>query len=1432
MANSSKVVSYGKAVLDTLSAKNWEISNFLDNNNFAENGLPIASHVQATFDDSTFTNSTNDLAFYPRTTPKPHDFVKIALFQLLGFTGLDLLVNETSSDETNDTPSGSNDEGPNNETILNAPDEPKIVYAEDDGSYCSRSEEFNTMDIENQIQFINDNDYNIVTREEFDSQMAAYDLQSNQVTHTKGQNYVLIEYLQGKNDPSNTTGYRIWILQECGAKGDISKTMANRIANGRIEKSKKKKKELKYDDTWRQIRDNKSFGETVGSALYQNKNTLKNLHQANFKVLHDRNNPVFPETVLSVGQWQQIINGRGADGISRVNHLPLLYPNDADERRFIYTNYFSQDMQFFQPIEEFRKSFVLVTIRDLQEEYFMDKTRTDIYRSLVYPTIQRNLVKQVQPKPTHGITTVLPTLLQSNPNFQNNLCIHPANSYSLDGQSYPNVNPNDYQSDGIQGKQFLPGSSNTFLYVRAMAHEFLLPYFNNLIKDCKTMEDRKQARIEGMEKALEYVKPIFDGVGNCNVGPGMQGVINVRNLLLKENFNQIFVNMTNVNNDVHFQDNFMSWMLSGAEYYLFLSTLQCDFYTLYINSSCCYLLIRDKTNTLQAGDPGTGKTEVFHALKRTFPPGVCQEVSNESTMAHFFGTDKIFMVKIRNEPDPLRDGGANVRSNPIAMAKTEMEKTILSEQEGKKTISVFDKENSKWVEKVIHVILSIVTVSNTNQGVKSKSKAINDRAYNTYITKKRRLNKGVSYMKSGQSSQSELRKQETNTFIHTMWWINSTLALISAMMDIDCALSDANFLIFDDIQEYLEKHFELNTRSIERCRNTARSQTLYDTVNILLHYKPIDKELKFYIDGNLVHDELNEELGKMYTDETQVAFKHEHHCTLFRHKITNALVSKVDLDDMEEYIEQPCIIDLLRNCIHSKIYNVDEPNARPELLKEQEKLSRKWQYKDIWNSDKLYTIGETCKVHVSGKESNYGSYYFISKCLKPHSNQKPIILENTPYWEFQVTITESLLGKYFQEPIQFEGERATEFFMDVNRLNYCTIDVGLRTFALMRNEFVAESQDKIHREIVSMGLGKLKRIDHSNPFASFYQPREEVRNPTFEGVDLHYIKLDNQNAVVQELREQLKQKLTVGLVVNASDQVLNDTIDKLRHNTYHNVFYKSFGVNRGVNNCPHYPWIETNTSGEETWLFPYDNSNVNSWYQTNDESNEFTEDAVYTLRNEEMKEYNRNSDKKPVLIRKKNVLYVLVAWLDDMDYAVKEEEDHFLSILSQYQYYSSENETKKILVGHAWSGEVDTTDRNNNPIKKKWCDPSISRSISVKGLNSFRKTFREKNVVDSATHLIHGRQKSNTRATTEVVDIHYDDYALKVRLKQLDEFEESEMADYDDETSKSFFQNKYGAYSKITLKKHLNESQPGIFQENFPFSYVQHKFEEETSAPI
>ena len=65
-----------------------------------------------------------------------------------------------------------------------------------------------------------------------------------------------------------------------------------------------------------------------------------------------------------------------------------------------------------------------------------------------------------------------------------------------------------------------------------------------------------------------------------------------------------------------------------------------------------------------------------------------------------------------------------------------------------------------------------------------------------------------------------------------------------------------------------------------------------------------------------------------------------------------------------------------------------------------------------------------------------------------------------------------------------------------------------------------------------------------------------------------------------ELAEQLKKKLTVGLLVNTSEIVLSTTIEDLHQNTSANVYYKNFG-----GSPTSYPYMDG-----ETWKLDFNNA--------------------------------------------------------------------------------------------------------------------------------------------------------------------------------------------------------------------------------------------------
>lgn len=1386
----SNRVSYGYAFTG-VSKNNYESSNLLNNNDFAKEGLSVKAHVVFSVNKHTFTNSPTELAWYPPVNKLPQTCGKIIMWELFSRVGYDMLTNPEPD-------KGADATEPNEEEEIHPrPEVPKVVYRSGDGLRSNENHMagFNNMLPEQQQAFVDQQQYVVVDNvAEYNNQMADYQtaLADYETLSTKkGRNYVLIEYFKGKTNPDNVGGYRIWILQEEGAKGNLNTKFAERIASVNNAKATGKRKryaqtiEQKYASLWKNINSNQTFAKTIGNTLYNNSSHF-NITQACTKTLVDKENPVYPEHVFSVGQWNQLVNG--TDGSIdengqpiRMNMLPCFYEKcDIDSERFIWQNYFNDNLTKFQPKEEFRDSMILLNARDLVEEHFMSKHRLDAYIKYVLPMMRTTLGSTLKPKASKPIASVsnLNPVVSARKAFESKPII-PSKEPQFEGQSFECIDPSaNTEVMGVKGKMLYPGQSNSFYYQRALAHQFIKPFFDKMMKVAKTRLERKIARVKSMEKALEYIAPIFNGVGNCNIGNGLRGIINTQERLKKQNFSSIFIEMPNLHEDLHFQDNFMCWVLNGAEFYMYLSTLQCDSYRLLINAGCAYLLIRDKTHNSQTGDPGTGKSELYHVITMCKCPGVCEEEANASALSHFFGKDRHFCIKIRNEPDPMRDGGAAIKGNAAAMRLTEIEKSIRSEQEGWKSISQFDTVQSKYVELKIHVWLSMVIMENSNHCLSKRSKARNDRDHKEHIAKTIRQFKTVAYMKSSQGNQSSDRARDTQMFIHKNHWIDQELAKVCAMMDIDGGLQDVNFAIFDDVQDYLQGELDLNTRSIERCRNNCRTQIQYNVINILFHHRPYKKTLQFYIGDERVCSALNKKMGELEVfvddDETTSMYKFEHDCVLYR---SNDFKLHSRDSDTEERTPVNCVIDLINNRIFSKDPdNIDEVTGEPGLVAEEQLLKRLWVHKKSWRSGKNYKQGDICRLHIQGKDSGYASYYKIYQCLQDNKNKKPTA--NSIYWKLTSKKKESCLGKYFQQEIKYRGEEATEQWMDINRLMYCDVGTAIRTMALMRSEFVAASQDKIHSQIVQRGLKKLRTIDANAAWKSFYPLRDLARPESMDDVDTNYICIGAENMVKLELTEQLKKKLTVGLIVNTSDIVLESTINNLSKNTTANVYYNSFGNQ--------YPSIDDNGA----WKLPYETGQLN---------------GTRNLRNHELKARNLPYKTNPVIMKKKFgssiKLYILVSWLDDCQHDTHQEEDRFLGVLSKYKYFAKEPEKTTILVGHPWTGKVTYKDREQNVREKDWCDPSISKSITIEGGPRHEKVFKEKNVVDPISQKIQGKKKIHGRPTIHTIDVHYDDYAMKLRLQELHEYDESEHDSID-----PFCE----AYSVRYLKDELNTSQPPI----------------------
>lgn len=1396
------VVSYSKAVLNQSSIRNFEMCKMLRNDKFAKNGEAMASHAVFTVPSNIFTSSPNQTCFYPDDKISAQDKVRIMMFQLFARVGEDALTKPEGDEDEEEE-----EEAPHEEVSLNAPAKPKIVYR-DNGYLALKDEDqlaFNEMELHEQEEYVQKNGYTILDDEEaYDNDWQEYleNLESfNEIVGKKGFFHVVLEYLSCKENPSKTFAYRFWILQEEGAKGNISKLFARRIASTTNDKKKKyqrkKKQERTYYEQWKNITNNGKFAEYVGNSLYCNHKHF-DINKAKKTILWKKENPVQPEHVFNVGQWEQIIHGIDESGNS-VSHLPSLYPNmDADPDCFNYTNYFDQHCHIFRPKEKFRNNMILLSSQDLKEGIFMEKHRPDIWAKTILPMIQAHNTELLKPKPVpSGPSRNLPMSIADHDAFKKSV-IKPRKDSHLVGLSESFKNPNNGIFDyADSGKLLLPGESNSFFFQRALAHEFLLPYFTNLLKYARSCAERKTARIKVMRRALAYAEPIFAS-GDSNVGDGLRGIINTPERLKRNfKFSQLFVKFENLRNDLGFQDNFMAWFLDGAQKYLYLSYLGPYFYKLYMNVACAYMLIKDKTHVSQSGDPGTGKSELLDQLTQTKCPGVCKVESNASAMAHFFGDDICFHIKVRNEPDGYRDGGAAVKGNLNAQRATELEKTARSEQEGIKSISEFDAQLNRYVKRDIHVYLSAVIVENTNQDTKKREAARNDRDNLSHIPKCTLTHNTVADMKSAQSNQDTNRQFECSVFKNTLHYLDHELGKVSAMTDFDGGLTEANFAAFDDVLEYLQNHIDANPRSVERCRNTCRAQVFYDAIIILFHHEPPKKKLQFYIGQERVCSSLNKHLQERYNEDC-TNFQYEHNCKLYRDLQTSLLHSKQDLSETREEVN--CVIDLVNGLVYSKDMTViDEDTKKPRLILEDQTLTRKWIFKKLWNKTSKYKVGDRCRIHTPGSETaNYASTVSHYECLVDNKGMDPS--KDSEHWKLIDKQVESLLGKYYQQEIEYVGDKAVEMWLDIDRLLYCTVDIAVRTFALMRVEFAPQSRDKINHEIVKLGQTRLMNLD-SRPWKMFLPLRDDIRELQHEDIDLNYILIDSERNLKLKLVENLKQKSGQGIVVYTSDTVLNHAIDSLCKEKLASNYYPKFKNNE-------YPHIV-----DEQWQLPFQKENL------------------INMRNNKLKERKEKPEKRPVMIRKRagqtiNV-YMLVSFIDDYlhDLNGKESNDRYLSLLRKYKYYSPKEEKKKILISEGWGGKVKKKKKNGELYDSSEFLPSISSYITIEGSPNKLQVFREKNVVTKSSHLIHGRKRKKVSARRDRVDVHFDDYAMKLRLRQLDDYE-GEDKDLDEEGKKKFFKSYLAAYSKREMKKELNKVQEAILPYDYPDEFAQQMVDE------
>jgi hypothetical protein len=1536
------VVSYGIAPTQ-YGKRNLESSQLLDdvNQHFAKVGIPIEEHLVFSVPATTFTTSTMQPMYHPPSNKygsAPMIDLCNCLWQLFGRVGHKAMLANFPQKSEDDDGDGDGDGDihmhPLDSEIGDCA--PPLCF-EQDGRYVHLHDNllfhtnFNRWSLERQKQVLEENpSIRVVSLQEYNNEMASYhhsnDSESNN-TFGKGRFYVLLEFFEGATNPDVCSGYRIWILKEKGAIGSLSALMGDIIANaGEKPKSANRDWKTKYSAQWRKIYNNNELAKAAGLSLYLNQNQFTG--DLNAVPLKHENNPVHPTSVFSCGPWLNVVYGSEENPMS---YLPTLFPNlDVDEERFKYTNYFDKELLKFKPAEKFRSSMYLCSLRDLEEDNFMEKYRLDIYKKYILDIMRSTLGVINKPKPIKKPAFPrhsLPVALSANKAWQSfDIC--PTKEHYLVGQDIDFQRPRSQDDGADKDIVFEPGEGDYFFFLRALAKQHISVETTNAMNVSKTFIEKRNVRIEAWKKCLQFVKPLFTGGGNANVSNGLRGIINADKELRRQRFSNIFLNVENINSSLHFQDLFMVKVLNGAEHYLFLSTLQCELYAMLLNTGCAYMLICDKTHLDLEGPAGTGKSQLLWELRRMKCDGVCVLDTNGSLFSNMFGKHKSFEIALRHEPDPMKNGGKIAKGNLQAMQKMELEKSLLSEQQGRKTLSVFDKDLNKYKQQVIDIILSCVVVQCQNNATDKYANPIRNRFLAKHVPRRERVDRTVAYMQSASGEMNIEHIAEQKIFLDTFHLIDANLGKLCAMMDLPCALTEPNFEILTDVFDYLKSHsttkIELHSRAMNRCRNNARTQIQYDSLQILFYHRPNEKTLNFYVGDVRITNEkkfvqkkycqvcyqqynasvdccenvdcekfedITSELGTLklllpttemlsqeYTDATNVTLNHQQFCILFRQP--DGTLGYEDTHEENGKIMNNPHVNIRIDLIENAIYSVEQDGS--ELL-EPQPLKRKWEYVDLYDESQEYEQGDVVRFHYQGEISNYSSFYekyeyllqagpyrvcsktgkvfqgkgeheakgeliernkfhvdlgellmaekFLEavdkkekqlniqyimfnnntceRILSTFDFKKPdsmsfkaffkqkfklyklYLLEFEQVWgileneDGLTRVKESLLGKYKDEVINFSGQaRSIEMWRDIDLLQYCTVDVAIRTVCMMRDEFLPEYTDKMKLAIARIAYKKLNAFKRSKPYKQFLPNNDQNITASADDVDFNYICLDSISQFKIELRELLNQKLTQGLKVDASDIMIERIIDKLNSDELATVRYdelkKPLFIENGV-------WKLYSNPESEVWK-----------------------------RNHEYGTTYGSIVKMPALKRKRMNLYIHVAWVSDLLHSIDENEsqqDSFLKTVQSYRYPGKKGDKKRILIGKPWTGKV-TTLKNK---KIDWCEPPISAFIEVHAKENMQKSSERKNELSLFSQRIHGRKLKKRRVGgVEKVEMSYDRHIACKRAKQLNEL--------DGPLHKDLYKQ-YKYLSKEDLLLELQQSQPPVNDYDYPNEIVQQEYD-------
>ena len=166
--------------------------------------------------------------------------------------------------------------------------------------------------------------------------------------------------------------------------------------------------------------------------------------------------------------------------------------------------------------------------------------------------------------------------------------------------------------------------------------------------------------------------------------------------------------------------------------------------------------------------------------------------------------------------------------------------------------------------------------------------------------------------------------------------------------------------------------------------------------------------------------------------------------------------------------------------------------------------------------------------------------------------------------------------------------------------------------------------------------------------------------------------------------------------------------------------------------------------------------------------------ALHWQRNHEQK---KRPVRVPVLkVNKNRDLYVHVAWVSDLLIVEKRKgvKDAFLQDLSSYRFPSPEDETKRVLTGTPWVGEVSTY--KNKKVTTQL--PSISSHMDIKSKKTLIKATENLNERSAFAEAILGaarepqRKKRRTEKEVEYIKMSYDRHVACKHAKTLNEHDE------------------------------------------------------------